>query len=78
MDLHIPVGYGSSDIMMDGTCIWDENEGTERTVQDAEDMAAKEPDHDWRIHRYGPMHGETYQRQGPGLWVCVESNQGFA
>ncbi len=78
MDLSIPVGYGSSDLMMDKTVIWDENEGTEITIQQAEDMAAKDPDHDWRIHRYGAMHGETYQRHGTNKWVCVESNPGFA
>ena len=43
-----------------------------------ERMANKDPFHDWRIVFYGPMHGETYQRQGYMNWVCIESNKGFA
>ena len=78
LEMLISVGYGSSDLMMDNICMWDENEGDELTVAEAEKMAAKNPDHDWRIHRYGAMHGETYQRHDKDLWVCVESNRGFA
>jgi hypothetical protein len=26
----------------------------------------------------GPLHGETYQRQGKNHWVLVERNLGFA
>lgn len=48
------------------------------TAWDIERMANCDPWHDWRITFYGPMHGETYQRQGYLHWVCIESNQGFA
>lgn len=47
-------------------------------AQFIEDMAAKEPDNDWRIQFDTPMHGETYQRHKDGIWYCIESNQGFA
>lgn len=47
------------------------------TFGDIEKIAAKDPDHDWRIVLHGPMHGETYQRQN-GDWLLVEKNQGFA
>lgn len=46
---------------------------------DVEEMAsADDQDADWRIVLHGPLHGETYQRQGPEQWVCIERNHGFA
>lgn len=80
MDMYLPVGFGGANVTKDGLCVWDEQDpdGSDWCVQDAEDLAVKDPDHDWRITRYGPMHGETYQRHGPGKWVCIESNKGFA
>jgi hypothetical protein len=48
------------------------------TGADAENLAAADPDHDWRIQLEGPMSGRTYQRQGEGNWVLVEQNGGFA
>lgn len=48
------------------------------TFGDIEAMAVADPDRDWRIRLDGPLHGETYQRQGVALWVCIERNEGFA
>ena len=45
---------------------------------DAEALAAQDPDHDWRIVLHGPLSGRTYQRHGPGQWMLVEKNEGFA
>lgn len=79
MDMAIAVGFGSANVTKDGDLIYDEREGEDIwTVQDAEDAALKDPDHDWQIMKMGPLHGETFQRQGVGRWVCVESNPGFA
>jgi len=47
-------------------------------AQEFEDMALKDPDHDWRIRFHAPLHEETYQRQGVGLWVMIHSGPGFA
>lgn len=47
-------------------------------VAEAEKLAATDPDHDWRIVLFGPLHGEVYQRHGPGQWMLVEKNEGFA
>ena len=47
------------------------------TVQECEDAAAKDPDHDWRIVKFGPLHGEVYQRHDAAQWVCIERNEGF-
>jgi len=81
LDMVIAVGFGSATVTKDGKTIYDERDAGEEnlmTVAQAEDLAAADPDHDWRIEKYGPLHGEVFQRHGPGKWVCVESNQGFA
>jgi hypothetical protein len=49
-----------------------------QTLRAAEARARKAPRHDWRIVLDGPLHGETYQRQGKNRWVLVEKNEGFA
>ena len=79
MDMTIAVGFGSANLTKDDEPIYSEsNDGEIWTVQDAENAALKDPDHDWRIQMVGPLHGETYQRHDAGKWVCVESNKGFA
>lgn len=81
----VAVGFGDAHLERDGEIIWDENtDGRDldwdemMSCAKAEEMAAKDPDHDWRIVKNGPLHGETYQRHGKGRWVCIEQNQGFA
>ena len=79
----IAVGFGSAFVTRDGIKIYDgqaeyQTRGKALRVKDIENMARAEPDHDWRIVFHGPLHGETYQRQGKNHWVCVESNEGFA
>lgn len=85
----IAVGFGDAHVSKDGEPIWNESdeshkaEGENRnenlwTLEDAEQAAALDPDHDWRIVKFGPLHGEVYQRQEPGKWVLIESNMGFA
>ena len=75
------VGFGSSGITKDDQCVYDEQE-TEGdnypALQKFEDMAAADPDHDWRLYRHGPMKGEVYQRHETGLWVLIEEDRGFA
>lgn len=82
MTMIIAVGFGSAYLQKGNEIIYDENmleEGSDYwTVQDAENVAKKDPDHDWRIVKYGPLHGESFQRQGDNNWVCIESNPGFA
>ena len=80
----IAVGFGSAYLECDGEILWDENvQGRDlefdqmMTCAQAEELARRRPNHDWRIVLDGPMHGETYQRQR-GKWVCVATNQGFA
>lgn len=52
--------------------------GEDSTLQDAEDVAAGEPDHDWRLEINAALYDLTYQRQGEGRWVLVERGMGFA
>jgi hypothetical protein len=47
-------------------------------VAEAEKAALADPDHDWRIVLFGPLHGEVYQRHEAGAWMLVEKNEGFA
>lgn len=75
----IAVGFGSAHLSRDGEIVLDENDSGEfHTVGEAEDLAAADPDHDWRIVLNGPMRGSTYQRQGEMAWLLVAKNQGFA
>lgn len=48
------------------------------TLMKFENMARKDPDHDWRAECFLPLRGATYQRQGKNEWVLIDSNQGFA
>ena len=75
----VAVGFGDAHISKDGEVVWRErNQVRLPTLRTFENRAAKDPDHDWRAVLDGPLHGETYQRQGPKEWVLVERNQGFA
>jgi len=81
-DAVIAVGFGYAALHKDGAPVWSElNDVTEdelMTGADAEALAAQDPDHDWRIVLHGPLSGRTYQRHGPGQWMLVERNDGFA
>lgn len=83
MELAIAVGFGAAYVTRGDELVYDGEqamkEGKEPwTVADAEAIAVQDPDHDWRIVKYGPLHGEIFQRHGPGKWVCIESDPGFA
>ena len=73
--------YGDARLTCDGATVWDFENGEPADAIDgheAEKRALQKPNGDWRIVLEGPLHGETYQRHGPGLWVLVERNAGFA
>lgn len=79
LSMLIAVGFGAAFATKDGELVYEQQQGMpDLTVADIERMAVDDPNHDWRIEKHGPMHGETFQRQGPGNWVCIESNEGFA
>lgn len=84
LDMMIAVGFGMAVVKKNKEVIYDEmsscpdNWDNAWYVKDAEEVAKKDPDNDWRIVMHGPLHGETYQRQGEDEWVLVETNIGFA
>ena len=82
MDMVLAVGFGETTVTRDGVSVYSENSvgdsGTYWYAKDAEDEAADDPDHDWRIRYYAPLYEATYQRHGPGHWVLVEKGPGFA
>jgi hypothetical protein len=86
MDMLIAVGFGSAVATKDGQIVYDEQEAMRgggdfddlATLQQIEDMAVADPDHDWRVVLHGPLRGREYQRHDAAHWVLVDSNQGFA
>lgn len=75
----IAVGFGYAGLHRDGEPMWTEQDGQEdMTGEQAEAMAAADPDHDWRIVLEGPLSGRTYQRHAASEWALIEQNMGFA
>ena len=82
MNKRVAVGFGFAGITKDEEVIYSEPHDASweelPTLMKFENMARKDPDHDWRLILDGPLHGEEYQRQGRNLWIMVSSNMGFA
>ena len=83
MNRRVAVGFGMAGVTKDGAEMWSEPNGDYSwhdlpTLQTFENMARKDPDHDWRAFMFGPLHGEEYQRHGRNLWVLVKEEDGFA
>lgn len=78
----IAVGFGCAALTKDGEYVWSESPDMEwddcMTVEQAEELAAADPNHDWRILLHGPLRGRVYQRHGEMQWMLIEKNQGFA
>lgn len=82
MNMLIGVGFGIANVTCDGAIVWDEmsveDDADYWTTADAESMAEKDPDHDWRIVMNAPLRNMTYQRHDSSKWVLIESGMGFA
>ncbi len=82
LDMLVCVGFGSAVVTRDGEEVWAElsvdDEQETHDVLHFENLAAADPDHDWRIDIQGPLRGRTYQRHDAARWVLVDSNAGFA
>lgn len=81
MEATIAVGFGSSGLTKNGLSIYDESQVVDdkyMTVAEAEELAAKDPDNDWRIFYFGPLSEKHYQRQGDKHWILYEKGMGFA
>ena len=80
LEATIAVGFGDACVTCDGERVYEEPKdwGELWTVADAEELAASDPVHDWRIVLHGPLSGRTYQRHSARTWVLIEQNMGFA
>jgi len=83
MQTRLGVGFGFAGVERDDEIVWSEPyaydfERELPTMQTFENMARKDPDHDWRAIEDGPLRNQTWQRHGRNLWVLVISGQGFA
>lgn len=79
----IAVGFGCAVLQRGRDVVYDEQSVSDEsadymTSAEAEKLAEADPDHDWQIILYGPLSGRVYQRHGPGEWVLIEQDQGFA
>jgi len=78
----LAVGFGGCSVTRDGKEVYSEQQaerdGANWTCAEAEQMAADDPDHDWRIHFFAPMYEAEYQRQGERHWPLIKKGQGFA
>lgn len=86
MDMVIGVGFGMAVATKDDETVYDEMSVMHKggdfddlwTLQQVEDLALADPDHDWRVSLQGPLRGREYQRHDVGHWVLIDSNEGFA
>jgi len=82
MDTKIIAGFGDAVIKKDGKQIYQAPYDLEwkdaKTLQTFENMAKKDPNHDWRYWLFLPLREAEYQRQGDNNWVLVRVGQGFA
>jgi len=89
MDALLGVGFGDVTVTRDNEYVWSETNAVHKAERlkrdpmlwqgkDAEEAAAKDPNHDWRVHFVAPLYEALYQRQGKEHWVLVERGEGFA
>lgn len=76
----IAVGFGNATLTKDGMVVYSEpfTGDNYMTGMEAEQLAAADPDHDWRIKLYAPLWDAVWQRHGAGVWAMIEHGQGFA
>lgn len=81
-DFRITVGFGYSGLSKNGIQVWADgavkNYDDAMSSKQAEEIAARDPENDWRIHMEGPLSERHWQRQGVGKWVLYKKGEGFA
>ena len=82
MTTRIYGGFGGWHISRDGKTVYSPSGDKEwhewLTLMTFENMARKDPDHDWRAELITALRDATYQRQGKNRWVLIASGPGFA
>jgi hypothetical protein len=77
----IGVGIGYAALTRDGETVYEEDGKQQRdlmTVAQAERLAQREPERDWRIHLVAQLENRHYRREGAGLWVLYERGYGMS
>lgn len=80
MNMILAVGFGCVQVWKGRSLIFDgtSDESARPRLSEFEEMAVKDPDHDWRVVLHGPLRGAEYQRHDKEKWVLINSNEGFA
>lgn len=77
----ISVGIGYAALTRDGETVYEEDragESAPMTVAQAEELAQREADRDWRIHLVAQLEDRHYRRDGVGRWVIYERGYGLS
>jgi ribonuclease HII len=77
----ISVGIGYAALTRDGETVYEEDCTGERapmTVEEAEKLARREANHDWRIHLVAQLEDRHYRRVGAGRWIIYERGYGMS
>jgi hypothetical protein len=77
----IAVGVGYAALTRDGQTVYEEDRTGERdlmTVAQAERIAQRDPDREWRIHLVAQLDDRHYRREGRGRWVIYERGYGMS
>lgn len=80
LDMIIAVGFGVARVTRGKKIIFQEQYNDEdfHRLSEFEEMAKRDPDHDWRVLLDAPLRAGEYQRHGDGKWVLIASGEGFA
>jgi hypothetical protein len=79
-EAEIAVGVGFAALTRGTWVIYEETDRAESrpmTVAEADDLAQREPHHEWCIHFVGPGQERHYRRVGPGQWKLYRWGVGF-
>lgn len=75
-------GFGGWHVEKDGKLIYqgpnDMKWEDYSILQEFEDQARGDPDHDWRAILETPLRDAVYQRQDKDEWILISSGPGFA
>ena len=76
----ISVGIGYAALTRDGETVYEDGAGESApmTVAQAETLAQREADHDWRIHLVAQLEDRHYRREAAGRWVIYERGYGMS
>lgn len=81
LDSAIGVGIGYAAVTRDGAPVYERDGGEFEsliTVADAEALARRAPERDWRIHLVSLLEDRHYRREAPGRWKLYKRRYGLS